>query len=299
MATASASSGHLPKRRRVTQACDYCHQRSIRCRPAENDNRGRCSNCIDFSQACTRNRVVKRRGARPRQEQAQVIGHASPTQASSAISNTGATKHIASPVTCVPWSAPFVATQASVVDLVEVYVEIVYPIFPLFHRASFLRRISRAEFNHDQYLFAVTMAVCALTSARANDNALFNPVWDKESLLSTASDSFYNAAIAALPKTESPDQNLDLLRAYALLSLAAMQYGRTREMQAFLGRYHTLVAMDGLHNESNWPQGLTMIEMEERRRLVCTCNDSSRMTLMLMQLVLVHVHLRCVFMSRI
>lgn len=165
------------------------------------------------------------------------------------------------------WSAPQVASQALVVDLIEIYFEVVYPIFPLFHRPTFLRQISRGEYTSNRQLFAVTMAACALSSARVTDNAITNMIWDHQSLLSTTSEVFHEAAICALPTTETPDQSLDHMRAYALLSLAAIQNGRTRDMQAYLGRYHALVAMDGLHNEENWPQGLTIVELEERRRL--------------------------------
>ncbi|KAJ4293287.1 hypothetical protein N0V90_008569 [Kalmusia sp. IMI 367209] len=111
------------------------------------------------------------------------------------------------------------------------------------------------------------MAACALSSARAADNALFTSTWDEESLANTASKVFYDAAIDALPKTDTPVQSLDLMRAYALLSLTAIQHGNTRDMQAYLGKYHALVAMDGLHDEANWPRDLTIIELEERRRL--------------------------------
>ena len=34
-----------------------------------------------------------------------------------------------------------------------------------------------------------------------------------------------------------------------------------------MGSYHTLMAMDGLHDESNWPRSITVVEREERRRL--------------------------------
>jgi hypothetical protein len=52
------------KQRRISRACDFCHRRSIRCRPsAENDNR--CQNCSDFGADCTFNRPFKRRGNQP------------------------------------------------------------------------------------------------------------------------------------------------------------------------------------------------------------------------------------------
>ncbi|KAK3175771.1 hypothetical protein K4F52_010011 [Lecanicillium sp. MT-2017a] len=57
------------------------------------------------------------------------------------------------------WVAPAVASQAVIVDLVDLYFEIVYPIFPFFHQPSFTRRISRADYTTDRPLFAATMAV--------------------------------------------------------------------------------------------------------------------------------------------
>lgn len=256
------------KRRRVTQACDYCHRRSIRCRPTDGDPQQRCVNCIDFGQPCTRDRTVRRRGAKPRHETASL----SATNSTRTSASTGLSPQISevSVSVAASWSAPPVASQALVVDLIEIYFEVVYPIFPLFHRPSFLRKISRGEYTSDRELFAVTMAACALSSARVTDNALTNMAWDRKSLLSTSSVAFHDAAVSALPTTETPQQSLNLMRTYALLSLAAIQNGKSRDMQAYLGRYHALVAMDGLHDEANWPRDLTIVELEERRRLVCT-----------------------------
>lgn len=271
MATCSVSPSGPQKRRRVTQACDYCHRRSIRCRPAEGDAQHRCANCVDFNQPCTHDRVVARRGAKSRHRDPQRTIQSNPvaTRATGAPDPAAISASLSpAPWPTTSWSAPVVASQALVVDLIEVYFEVVYPIFPLFHRSSFLRKISRGEYGNNQYFFAVTMAACALSSARVTDNALFNPAWDKHSLISTSSEVFHQAAINALPKMENPNQSLDLMRAYALLSLVAMQHGNTRDMQAFLGKYHALVAMDGLHDEANWPKDLTIIELEERRRLV-------------------------------
>lgn len=112
------------------------------------------------------------------------------------------------------------------------------------------------------------MAVCALSSGRANDNAIFSPSWDVEELSKVPSKAFYQAAVDALPKTDTPPASLNLMRTYAILSLVAIQYGDPRAMQGYLGKYHALVAMDGLHDEQNWPTGLGIIEIEERRRLV-------------------------------
>jgi hypothetical protein len=43
------------------------------------------------------------------------------------------------------WTAPVIASQAVVMSLCEVYFEIVYPIFPLFHRPTYIRKVSAAN----------------------------------------------------------------------------------------------------------------------------------------------------------
>lgn len=268
------------KKRRITQACDYCHRRSIRCRVA-GDGQGRCTNCQQFGQPCTRNRPVKKRGVKPRNDLLPGSENASVSDTPNpATLNSGSWRAAKasgpdadqinpsnSPLSDDVWKAPQAASQATIVDLVEVYFEVVYPIFPLFHRPSFTRRISRGEYTQNRGLYTVTMAVCALSSARASDNALSNPAWDVKELSRTPSTTFYRCAVDALPQTDTPDQGLETMRTYALLSLAAIQHGNARHMQAYLGKYHAMVAMDGLHNEANWPANLGNIELEERRRL--------------------------------
>ena len=163
------------------------------------------------------------------------------------------------------WRAPYIASQATIMDLVELYFEIVYPIFPLFHQPSFIRRVSRAEYMHDRTLFMVTMAVCALVSARVRDGAVFNLRWHVASLQETESHLFYASSAKEACK-EIVTADLNLLRTHAILALSAIQDGRIRDMHQHLGRYHTQMAMDGLHDENNWPSGITLVETEERRR---------------------------------
>lgn len=114
------------------------------------------------------------------------------------------------------------------------------------------------------------MAVCALASARVRDEAIFNPSWDLQELSETPSESFYDAAVRYRTNCNDSRQahTLNTLRSCALLALTAIQYGKIREMQLYLGDYHTCVAMDGLHDESNWPKDIGIVETEERRRLV-------------------------------
>jgi hypothetical protein len=125
------------KRRRITQACDYCHQRSIRCRPDPGDPDERCTNCVSFQQECTRLRPAKKRGVKPRNS-LDDDSSVAPTLGSLPAAPQAIATH---PADTELWRAPHVAGQGLIVDLVEVYFEVVYPIFPLFHRPSFIRKV--------------------------------------------------------------------------------------------------------------------------------------------------------------
>ncbi|KYK54093.1 hypothetical protein DCS_06049 [Drechmeria coniospora] len=275
-----------PKQRRVTQACDYCHQRSIRCRPCGDGLS--CANCKDFDQPCTYHRKPRRRGVQPRGP----TGRRPPESATHAERTPpDASKTPSSPLECsrsapapphsLPfrrpdagrvrdgdhvWAASSIASQATIVDLVDLYFEIVYPIFPFFHQPSFTRRISRADHLDSRPLFATTMAVCALVSSRIRDGSVSNPRWNLACLCDPSPDVFYAEAERQLVDI-TEDACLDVLRAHAVLAIAAIQNCRIRDMNRHLGTYHTLVAMDALHDESNWPAGIGVVEKEERRRL--------------------------------
>ncbi|KAJ4211699.1 hypothetical protein NW759_012301 [Fusarium solani] len=265
------------KRRRITQACDYCHQRSIRCR-ASSDGQT-CQNCNDFAQACTYNRKPRRRGTKPRMTSSGAASHCADQQTSpspdpaTVPEAAGFDGNHGTGPSAVPkprphshWEAPSIASQAVIMDLLEIYFEVVYPIFPFFHEPSFIRRIARAEYASKSTLFAVTMALCALVSSRVRDGSVTNPKWDLEPLRALDPEAFYARARQQLLDLTA-ESDINILRAHAILAIAAIQNGRIRDMHQHLGTYHTLVAMDGLHDESNWPQDVGIVEREERRRL--------------------------------
>lgn len=273
----SELSGQKTKKRRIPRACDYCHQRSIRCRPSLTGTG--CQNCVEFDQPCTFDRPKKRRGAPRRSSQTRreaASGFAPDTEPTPAPSSQAQRPGPSQrPETALSeagdafqevWNAPHVAAHATIVDLVELYFEIVYPIFPVFHQPSFVRRISRAEYTSDRSLFAVTMAVCALVSARVRDGAVFSQQWDLNGLQDPRPNVYYDQAVGQA-KDITVTSNLNAPRSYAVLALAAIQEGKTRDMHEHLGRYHTILAMEGLHDEDNWPQDLGVVETEERRRL--------------------------------
>lgn len=112
------------------------------------------------------------------------------------------------------------------------------------------------------------MAICALASARARDGALYPSKWNPNYLREPASEVFSSVAVAVLPSDWTKMKGLDWMRTCAVLALVGIQIGDIQMMHHYLGRYHTLVAMDGFYDEKNWPRAINMVQMEMRRRLV-------------------------------
>ncbi|KAK4952717.1 hypothetical protein LTR10_009524 [Elasticomyces elasticus] len=242
------------KIRRARRACDFCHRRSIRCRPSERVP-SQCQNCEDYNERCSIERPVKKRGVRP------VVTPPSP-EAIAAANSIG--NHTQASQT---WHAPHAIPQALVIDLAEIYFEIVYPIFPLFHQPTTLRRIARGEHHTNCAFSAAIMAMCALSSARARDGAVLSAQWDLSSLTEPSSESFFAMAKKILLEGAAETNDVNYLRACALLSIVAIQYGQPRVARRYLGLYHTATEEDALHDESHWPKGIGVVETEERRRL--------------------------------
>ncbi|KAJ5773125.1 hypothetical protein N7457_008021 [Penicillium paradoxum] len=165
------------------------------------------------------------------------------------------------------WNAFAIASDCQIRNLVQVYFEIVYPIFPLFHKQSFIERVNNQEHLRNPGLFASTMAVCALVSGRARDGALFTNRWHRDELTETPSEAFYAAAKDSIPRDLAAAKGINYMRACAILAIASIQNGQIKNMQKYSGMYHTLTSMEGLHDEKLWPKHLSPIEIEERRRL--------------------------------
>lgn len=187
------------------------------------------------------------------------------------------------------WRAFAVTCQNTIQDLAQVYFEIVYPMycwplqvthsnqiestdkpnrFPLFHRPSFLKQLENMEHLQDRGLFASTMAMCALTSARARDGALYSNRWRLSQLTNPPSEAFWAAAKESIPHDLATAKGTEYMRACAMLSIASIQSNQIQDMQKFAGIYHTLSVMDGLHDEKLWPKPLDGNAIEIRRRLV-------------------------------
>ncbi|KAL4812995.1 fungal-specific transcription factor domain-containing protein [Aspergillus spinulosporus] len=285
------------KFQRISKACDFCNRRSIKC----NKNNGPlapCQNCADFDVPCTYDRPARRRGARRNASPAggQSVQPGGPTPAPrdddvarrlsgsvtstayqfrtsnaswDGLNGTGAAVP-AGPsdgASIAPWKAFATACQDTIRDLAQVYFEIVYPIFPLFHWPTFSKALENMDYLHDDGFFASTMAMCALASARARDGALYSSRWSSRQLANPSSEIFCMAAKESIPRDLAAAKGTEYMRACAILSIASIQHGQIRGMQQYLGMYHTLATMDGLHDEKFWPKDLDPITIEIRRRM--------------------------------
>jgi hypothetical protein len=116
------------------------------------------------------------------------------------------------------------------------------------------------------------MAVCALASARARDGSLYSSRWNVAELKDPPSETFYEIAKDSMPVNNTLSnitaRDHNCMRACAILAITNIQLGQMRLFYQNLLRYHAIVAMDGLHDEANWPKDIGIVEVEERRRLV-------------------------------
>ncbi|KAJ5183909.1 hypothetical protein N7492_001525 [Penicillium capsulatum] len=290
------------KLQRVSKACDFCNRRSIKCRQSESSP-GRCKNCADFDVPCTFDRLAKRRGVKPgsrasaRDTQSVMESGERVTPASAAAESGGGacgpstsrssyrSSNFGDPWSTFDhgwsaaegnddfmalrdsWKAFAIACDRQIKNLVQVYFEIVYPIFPLFHMPSFVEQVNNKEHLRNQGLFASTMAVCALASGRARDGALYSNRWHREDLIDPPSEAFFAAARDSIPRDLIAAKGIHYMRACAILAIASIQNGQIKNMQKYSGLYHTLISMDCLYDEKFWPKDLNPIETEERRRL--------------------------------
>ncbi|KAK4546372.1 hypothetical protein LTR36_002049 [Oleoguttula mirabilis] len=282
------------KMQRISQACDLCHRRSIRCRPSTESPQQRCQNCFDFGVDCTYNRPSRRRrnpslvqatppNILPSQQGNRLISPASddvkgqdPAPASIATTAEGASDFTGAYVTVregrpedllgVAWRSFALASLSTVDQYLEIYMDCFYPIFPLFHGPILWDRIKKRHHLVDRGFFASVMAACALAAARARDGAIGDKYKYAESP-EKSSEIFFAAAQDAIIKDLSKAQGFGYMRACVLLAITCIQYGNIKTMHQYMGTYHTLSAMQHFHDESHWPKDIPAGEREERRRL--------------------------------
>jgi len=134
------------------------------------------------------------------------------------------------------------------------------------------RRVSNYDYYHDRAFYASLMALCALTSARIRDSAIYSFRWRLDSLKQPLAETFFDAAQNAMPSLAELSQarSFEYSRACFLLAMTSLQFGKPDATNYWLGIEHSLHAAVGLHDERNWPTLLDPVEVEERRRLFWT-----------------------------
>ena len=247
-----------PKRRaqRATRACGFCHSRSIRCRPADGDA-DRCQSCIEYGRDCTYNRPVKKRGVKRRQDPSVPAGD------------------LPNPIDFQfkpPASTILEGFSAQVVlCFANTYVTAIHPSFPLFHLPTLFGRIRQGEQFRDTAFAAAFVSMCALVCVRIRDGPLLASAWsahDMHSLPDT--NEMVEAVLSTMPQYADSTENFEFIRAACLLSLVAIQNGKTKELRYITGFYHMLAKVNNLMDEDMWPTELSVVEIEERRRVTWT-----------------------------
>lgn len=128
------------KLRRISRACDFCHKRSIRCKPSAEDA-GRCQNCLDFGVGCTYNRPLKKRGIKsgngkqPSRNRSQNEGASRDGESdarmllelTNGLHGNGTFGVVDKFSVSEKWRTMALANEGMIRDLVEVYFEVVYP----------------------------------------------------------------------------------------------------------------------------------------------------------------------------
>ncbi|KAI6877649.1 hypothetical protein KC363_g8900 [Hortaea werneckii] len=296
------------KLQRISQACDLCHRRSIRCRPST-ENPEQCQNCYDFAVDCTYSRPFKRRRQQSTPQNAtsplplrdlstgttQTISPPTDDSRPSApagVADLSARSSVSSQAAKAPskdytgaydniregqdedslevaWRSFAFASLSTIDEYLTIYMDVVYPINPLFHGPTLWERVRNRQHLTHRDFFASVMAACALAAARARDGATGDTrrVADRPE---RTSEIFFAAAADAVSKDLSKARGLGYMRACGLLAITAIQYGQINTMHQYMGMYHTLAALQQFHDERKWPSDITVVELEERRRTFWT-----------------------------
>ncbi|TLD05672.1 hypothetical protein E2P81_ATG10370 [Venturia nashicola] len=166
------------------------------------------------------------------------------------------------------WVSPSISDcETLILELVNISFEILFPIFPLFSKPKLLQRVASGEHLRNRAFYTAVTSLCALIIARVRDGAIGEARRDALPLEGRSSELFFAAATKALSTTAALTREPEYMQAYMLLSITSIQYGETVKARYFLNLYHNCVAVGLLHNEEEWPPGLSVDETEERRRL--------------------------------
>ncbi|CAO2650346.1 Nn.00g016380.m01.CDS01 [Neocucurbitaria sp. VM-36] len=245
------------KRRRITQACDFCHSRGVKCRRntserAIEDHR-ECLTCVEFGERCTYSRRPKRRGTKPYVRNKNLendIGHYAPSNTDNSAS----------------WQQTILRNQETIAYLIDIYLDTVHPIFPLFCERELWVGWRDKTFPADISQYTSLIAMCALSGQHTKHGSLFSNDMDLEKLDADAG-SYLSEALTLVSSEASDQLDLERIRSYSFLALLGTQTANSSMTHKYLGLYHSMCAKFSLHDEARWGNSLDICEIEIRRRL--------------------------------
>ncbi|KAL4945263.1 hypothetical protein BDV06DRAFT_219518 [Aspergillus oleicola] len=256
------------KAKRITQACDFCHRRGLKCKPDVTANPItaqplHCLTCVEYGQECTRERQPKKRGTKPRGTRATATAISESDRPSGQRLQTQ--QPALASIAGRPSSA--LANRRMMTLLLDVYLDSIHPNFPLFCERELWVGWRDGTFPQDDSDFMSLMCLCALSSQHAGDGALFNNNDDVDASEFKNLREEYIAEATRIVRLDFENPDLDLVRSYTLLALLGAQTGDNSMLHQFLGLCHGVCAQLNLHDESRWPDTLSTCEIEVRRRL--------------------------------
>ncbi|CAG7556360.1 unnamed protein product [Fusarium equiseti] len=236
----------------ILRACDFCHRRGLRCKPAENaspDGQASCQTCIEFGELCTRNRKAKKRG----------------TKRLNANSSSESSEIITGPALNLKVTISS-GNRKVVTELLDVYLDTVHPTFTLFCERELWVNWRDGSFPASASDYMNLVCMCALSALHANNRALFSdgtPTSETSSLAQTYLTEA-ETLIASCDETTGP---VELIRSYGFLALFGAQSGNSVLIHKYLGLFHTISSRTNFHDEANWTTDINDCEKEVRRRL--------------------------------
>ncbi|KAH8887972.1 hypothetical protein GQ53DRAFT_692133 [Thozetella sp. PMI_491] len=239
-------STHAVKQRRVTQACDFCHRRGIRCK---NGSDATCQSCIEYGQECTRTRPTKKRGTKPKSQGIDVAEFEFTTPHTE--------------TSTLP--SPALRNRKIVTALLDVYLDTIHPSYPLFCERELWVGWRDGSFPASSSDYMSLMCMCALSAQHVGSGALFSDEMASHEGASL-SQRYLEEAVRLVP-TDFDNFDMNLVRSYGFLALLGSQTGNSAMVHKYLGLYHGVSAQMNLFDESRWPLGSSPCDKEIRRRL--------------------------------
>jgi hypothetical protein len=202
-----------------------------------------CTTCIAYGEPCTWDRAPRKRGTKPG-------------------TTTGLKK-------AVPWKQKILDDHEHIGSLIDVYLDTVHPVFPLYCERELWVGWRESKFPASSSEYASLIAMCALSAQHARHGSLFETD-EPRGDLAAGTEPYLTDSINLVMEQQLEVLDLEFIRACGFLALFGIQTGNRSMIHKYLGMYHDICARFSLHDESHWDDGfgdMSICELETRRRL--------------------------------